>query len=622
MNRRQKLVQQQFLNNEEAVIGRLRSVYGQSLTDISEKVKNLTFTIGELQEEYDWMDDDDPKKAQLKSKIQSKIYQRNYQEQLASQVDGILKKMKASQYTAVSAYLDECYTDGFIGSFFDLHGQGIPLITPIDQSAMVRAVQLDSKISKGLYQRLGEDVDLLKKKITSEVSRGISTGMSYDQVARGLAGYTRIGYNNAIRIARTEGHRIQTTAAMDAMESAKDKGADILKQWDATLDSATRESHVAVDGEVRELDKPFSNGLMYPGDPSGGASEVINCRCALLQRARWALEDDDKSFTKFNNFTGKLEEFESPQAYDEFKKAYFSNENRAYMDYLQDMQERYGTRDFRTVLDSMSEREYNHYSKLLAKNPIYNKNPQKVLTNSSENGIMPSGFKFTSEASDESFVRNVKGQYNIEDVKRQLSEALERGNEDARAAMKKFAEDDSIATWDSEDGNYYQDGKVYFNALFSLTDPRGVTTAYFHEFGHLIDQKAVATGSRLSLTGTFGELIRSDVRAYIEAFEAKNGTFGAYRKISQEIGFGLDVVTAARFNGISDIFDGVTDGGICGKYGHSTMQRGYWQKTGALEGEAFAHMYTSMFDSEKYELMKHYFPNALMEFERILKGVI
>lgn len=371
MNRRQKLVQQQFLNNEEAVIGRLRSVYGQSLSDISEKVKNLTFTIGELQEEYDWMDDSDPKKAQLKSKIQSKIYQRNYQEQLESQVDGILKKMKASQYTSVSAYLDECYTDGFIGSLFDLHGQGIPLITPIDQSAMVRAVQLDSKISKGLYSRLGEDVDLLKKRITSEVSRGISTGMSYDQVARGLAGYTRIGYNNAIRIARTEGHRIQTTAAMDAMESAKEKGADILKQWDATLDSATRESHVAVDGEVRELDKPFSNGLMYPGDPSGGASEVINCRCALLQRARWALEDDDKSFTKFNNFTGQLEEFDSPQTYDEFKKAYFSNENRAYMDYVQEMEEKYGTKDFRIVLDKMSDNEYNYYAKLLKNNPVY-----------------------------------------------------------------------------------------------------------------------------------------------------------------------------------------------------------------------------------------------------------
>lgn len=66
-----------------------------------------------------------------------------------------------------------------------------------------------------------------------------------------------------------------------------------MKQWDSTLDSRTRESHAIVDGEIRELDGPFSNGLMFPGDPSYGAAEVINCRCALLQSARKALLDDD-----------------------------------------------------------------------------------------------------------------------------------------------------------------------------------------------------------------------------------------------------------------------------------------------------------------------------------------
>lgn len=298
MNKRQKLVQQQFLNNEEAVIKRLDQVYGRSLKDINGKIKNLTFTINKLQLEYDWLDDDDPEKAKIKSQIQSKIYQKQYQEQLQSQVGGILDKMQTSQFTTVSDYLDECYTDGFIGTIFDAHGQGIPIMTPIDQEAMVRAVQLDSKISKGLYTRLGEDVALLKKKITAQVSRSIATGMTYAQTAQSLAGYTRIGYNNAIRIARTEGHRIQTTATMDAMEKAKDKGADVVKQWDSTLDGRTRSSHRALDGEIRELNKPFSNGLDYPGDPEGEAAEVINCRCALLQRARWALGEDELQVLK------------------------------------------------------------------------------------------------------------------------------------------------------------------------------------------------------------------------------------------------------------------------------------------------------------------------------------
>jgi len=29
------------------------------------------------------------------------------------------------------------------------------------------------------------------------------------------------------------------------------------------------------------IDQPFTNGLMYPLDPSGSAAEVINCRCVL-----------------------------------------------------------------------------------------------------------------------------------------------------------------------------------------------------------------------------------------------------------------------------------------------------------------------------------------------------
>lgn len=375
MNRRQKLVQQQFLNNEKTVIARLEYIYDQSLTEIQDKIRNMEFTIGDLTELYDWMDDTDPKKAVIKSKIQSKIYQKQYQEQIQNQLEGILKKMQGQEFLTISDYLDTCYEDGFVGSLFDMHGQGVPLTMPLNQEAMVRAIQLDSKISKGLYTRLGEDVAVLKKRITSEVTRSIATGTGWKQMAKRLENQTSIGYNRSVRIARTEGHRIQCTAADDAAHDAKDRGADIAKQWDATLDGATRESHVAVDGQIRELDKAFSNGLMFPGDPSGAAAEVINCRCAYLQRARWAL---DGEFTKWNNFTGQLETFESPEAYEEFKKGFFSPENKKYMNYVQQMEDKYG-KDFPRLLDRMNDREYKHYSKLLAGNPLYNTSKKDPL---------------------------------------------------------------------------------------------------------------------------------------------------------------------------------------------------------------------------------------------------
>lgn len=311
MNKYQKLVQQQFLNDEETVIKRLEGIYNLSLKDITGKLTVLDSDIGKLQKAYNSITDDEigdlaaaflgskanftpeEAKATLQSMIQSKVYQKKYQEGLKKQVGDVLDQMQDKQFKTVSEYLDVCYENGFIGTMYDLQGQGIPMCFPLDQEQMVRAVQLDSKISNGLYTKLGEDVAILKGKITAEISRGISTGASFQQIAQQLAGRTKIGYTNAVRIARTEGHRIQVQAGMDACYKAKDMGADVVKQWDSTLDGRTRHSHAVVDGEIRELDEKFSNGLRFPGDPHGAAAEVVNCRCALLQRARWALDDDE-----------------------------------------------------------------------------------------------------------------------------------------------------------------------------------------------------------------------------------------------------------------------------------------------------------------------------------------
>ena len=127
-----------------------------------------------------------------------------------------------------------------------------------------------------------------------------TNGSSWNEVAANLARKFKNtpfskAYNNAIRIARTEGHRIQNQAALDAQEKAKSKGADVVKQWDATLDGKTRDSHRKLDGQIREVDEPFEVDGMKADAPGmfGYPAEDCNCRCALLQRARWALDEDE-----------------------------------------------------------------------------------------------------------------------------------------------------------------------------------------------------------------------------------------------------------------------------------------------------------------------------------------
>lgn len=274
MNKRQKQVQQAFLIDEQETADRLRKVYANAEKSIDDKIQQLL--------------------ARQDANSQTVIYQVQYQEALKKQVSGILDILQSEQFTTVSDYLERCYTNGYTGAMYDIAGQiGAPVVMAVDPEQVVRAVQTDSKISEGLYKHLEGGVKSMKRKISATISRGISTGMSYGQMAMLLNKHSSAGMKNTMRICRTEGHRIQVQSSMDACKAAKDNGCDVVKQWDATLDKRTRKSHQRVDGEIREMDEPFSNGLMFPGDPAGGASEVINCRCALLQRAKWALDEDE-----------------------------------------------------------------------------------------------------------------------------------------------------------------------------------------------------------------------------------------------------------------------------------------------------------------------------------------
>lgn len=289
INKQQKEVEKAKLTAEAKELKHLKAIYTKAAEDVTNKISISNGKINVLLKDYDNLDE------VQKSILQSQIYQKKFQESLQKQLDGFLADLNSGQYKSIDEYLNGCYETGFLGSMYDIHGQGIPIITPIDQKQVIKAKDIDSKISKKLYTKLGEDVDLLKKRIANNISRGIATSDSFANIARNISSASNMGFNKAMRIARTEGHRIQATAAFDAQKKAKDAGADIVKQWDAALDGRTRDTHRKLDGQIRELDEPFEvNGhkAMHPAG-FGRPEEDINCRCALLQRAKWALDEDE-----------------------------------------------------------------------------------------------------------------------------------------------------------------------------------------------------------------------------------------------------------------------------------------------------------------------------------------
>ncbi len=269
MNKRQKEVIQAQLDSEKAVLEQLEKHYTRALNDIDKKIRIL----------------------QSDELTQSRIYRLEYQKALKEQVKGVLEKLHSDEYTTIQQFLSASYTDAFVGTAYDLFGQGVPLIMPIDPEEAVKAVLTDSKINGSLYESLGVDVNKLKKTISSEISRGIAGGMSYNEIARNISSTAKAPMARAKTIVQTESHRIQQAARHNARVTAKSKGADIVKQWNSTLDGGTRDTHRKLDGQIRELDEPFEVGgmkAMYPGD-FGDPAEDCNCRCEALQRAKWAL---------------------------------------------------------------------------------------------------------------------------------------------------------------------------------------------------------------------------------------------------------------------------------------------------------------------------------------------
>lgn len=312
MNKAEREVQQAFLDSEKRTLKALEKNYEEALKDIDDKLAAL---LGRA--------DDDSS---------SVVHQVNYQLQLRSQVENVLARLHENSFNTVDEYINNAYSEGFLGSMYDMQKQGVPLVVPINENQVRIAVNKNTKLSKPLYETMGQDVNNLSRTIASEITRGISTGLTYNEIARNIQNASNIPKSNAARIARTEAHRIQCQAGLDAQDRAKKKGADVVKQWDSTLDGLTRPTHRLLDGQIREIDDAFTvegKTAMFPGD-FGDPSEDCNCRCALLQRARWALEEDipstkwsaDAPVVVSDDGVTKYVDLSDAKNFEEFKKNY------------------------------------------------------------------------------------------------------------------------------------------------------------------------------------------------------------------------------------------------------------------------------------------------------------
>lgn len=131
--------------------------------------------------------------------------------------------------------------------------------------------------------RLARATETTWNKVQEAIIDGEAEGETIDGIQKRIGRvFTQAkGYRSRV-IARTE-----TVGAMNAgsYRAADQSGVVEKKVWLAAVDHRTRSTHVTADGQAVAMKKKFAVGasrMDHPGDPAGGAKEVVNCRCSMI----------------------------------------------------------------------------------------------------------------------------------------------------------------------------------------------------------------------------------------------------------------------------------------------------------------------------------------------------
>lgn len=128
------------------------------------------------------------------------------------------------------------------------------------------------------HSRITGIINTTKQKIAASIQRTNSACGTMDDVISQTA--DQIG-NNSYRVNAIAQNESRAAVNTGEFVSSKSNGFT-GKRWVSHADSQTRSSHRRLNGEIRPIDEPFSNGLMFPNDPNGPLEEVMGCRCKWI----------------------------------------------------------------------------------------------------------------------------------------------------------------------------------------------------------------------------------------------------------------------------------------------------------------------------------------------------
>lgn len=267
---------------------RFRKVYKQAQGEVQEKLdKYLTSFASKDRIQYEKvLNGEMDMNAYLAWKNQQIMVGKRW-EKLRDELAERYTKANSDALEALGERLPQIFADSVNFTTYGIEKfSGIDTnFTLWDASTVQRLVSVEPTLLPKPKVKIDKDKKWNQKKITSAITQGILQGESISHLSKRLRTVTDMNYKAAVRNARTAVTSAENGGRNRAYYRAQGQGVQLQQQWLATLDMRTRHEHRELDGQIRDIGKPFEiDGvkLDYPADPQAPPRLVYNCRCTTI----------------------------------------------------------------------------------------------------------------------------------------------------------------------------------------------------------------------------------------------------------------------------------------------------------------------------------------------------